>query len=77
MDIFKELKTLSERIFKAEKKLSDFSDMHRAQSKQETSDNSEGIFDVAEVVGENSEASFDLAEMVADLEERVSKLEGK
>ena len=41
------------------------------------SENSEGIFDVAELAGENSEAAYDLAEMVADLEERVAALEGK
>ena len=40
-------------------------------------DNSEGIFDVAELAGENSEAAYDLAEIVADLEERVAALEEK
>lgn len=40
-------------------------------------ENSEGIFDVAELAGENSEAAYDLAEMVSDLEERVAALEEK
>jgi hypothetical protein len=77
MDLSKELKTLSERIFEAEKKISDFSDMLHAESKQTIHDNSEGLYDVAEVAGENSEGMFDLAEMVADLENRVTELEGK
>lgn len=54
-------------------------------------ENSEAIFDVAELAGENSEAAYDIAEladensdalyeladMVADLEERVAALEQK
>lgn len=38
MDIIKELKTLSQRIFNAEKKLSDFSDMLKKQAEIEISD---------------------------------------
>lgn len=77
MDTIKELKTLSQRIFNVEKKLSDFSDMLHEQSKNGINDNSEGLYDVAEVAGENSGATFDLAEMIADLENRVSEMEGK
>ena len=47
-------------------------------------DNSEGIFDVAELAGENSEATYDLAayieelvELITNLDERVTALEEK
>lgn len=40
-------------------------------------ENSEGIFDIAELAGENSEAAYDLAEMLAELDERVTALEEK
>lgn len=41
------------------------------------SDNSEGIFDLAELAGFNSEAAYDLAEMISFLEERIEALERK
>lgn len=48
-----------------------------AGNTEDISDNSEGLFDVAELAGENSEGIYDLADLVADLEERVAALEGK
>jgi len=42
--------------------------------KQHT-DNSEGIFDLAEEDAGNSEAIFELAEMMADMEERLNVIE--
>lgn len=40
-------------------------------------DNSNGLFDVAEFADENSNAIFELADYVAELEERIIELEGK
>lgn len=40
-------------------------------------DNSEGVFDIAEVSGENSDGLYDLAEVIAALDERISILEDK
>ena len=38
-------------------------------------DNSEGIFDVAELAGENSEAVYDLAEYIGQFEEMINNLD--
>lgn len=41
------------------------------------SDNSSGIYDLADVVSEDSESIYDLADIVSELDERVSALEDK
>ena len=38
-------------------------------------ENSEGIYDVAELAGENSEAAYDLAEYISQLEEMINNLD--
>lgn len=38
-------------------------------------DNSDGLFEIAETVGEDSDSIMELANMVADLEARVEALE--
>ena len=40
-------------------------------------DNSEGIYDLAEVVSDDSESIYDLADIISELDERVSALEEK
>lgn len=39
------------------------------------SDNSEGIFDLAEAISANSEAIYELADMVASLQEQINSLQ--
>lgn len=48
---------------------------HWDRGGKDHNDNSEGIFDVAELAGENSEAAYDLAEYVGQLEELVAALD--
>lgn len=72
----KETTALWDAINRIEKKLSDFTDMRHEQNAGLITENSEALFDVAEVVEENSEASYDLAEVLASLEERIEALEG-
>jgi len=40
-------------------------------------DNSEGIYDLAEVVSDDSESIYDLADIISALDERVTALEDK
>lgn len=63
MDMIKELKTLSQRIFNAEKKLSDFSDMLKKSAEIEISD----------LVLDNMEAQ----QTISDLELDVIELKGE
>lgn len=60
-------------IYDAKKILNDITDKLGI----DITDNSDGLFDVAELSGENSDGLYDLAEMVADLETRVEALEEK
>lgn len=62
MDIIQELKTISERIFEAEKKLSDFSDMYKQQAEIEISD----------LQIENIEAQ----QSISELEIQIMEMEG-
>lgn len=41
------------------------------------SDNSDGLFDIAEVSNDNSDGLYDLADKIEEFEERISALEGK
>lgn len=77
-DILKLLEDLQTKIYYTiQVKLDSMIVSDREKAKQGIGDNSEGLFDVAEIAGENSEATFDLAEMIADLENRVAEMEGK
>ena len=40
-------------------------------------DNSDGLFDIAEVSNDNSDGLYDLADKIEEFEERISVLEGK
>lgn len=46
-------------------------------NKADISDNSDGIYDLADVVSEDSECIYDLADIISSLDERVSALEEK
>lgn len=48
----------------------------RAGIESEIGENQTAIFDVADLADENSNGLLDLAEYVAELEERISELEG-
>ena len=63
MDIVKELKTLSERIFESEKKTSDFSDTLKQQTEVEISD----------LMLDNIEAQ----QTISDLEIDIMELKGE
>ena len=77
-DILKLLEDLQTKIYYTmQVKLDSMIVSDREKAEQGINDNSEGLFDVAEIAGENSEATFDLAEMIADLENRVSEMEEK
>lgn len=45
------------------------------ESVERNSENSEGIFDIADLADENSTSILDLADMLAELDERVTKIE--
>lgn len=72
----KENEKLWDKCNEIERKLSNFTDVRHGQNSGLITENSEALFDVAEVVEENSEASYDLAEVLASLEERIEALEG-
>ena len=77
-DILKLLEDLQTKIYYTiQVKLDSMIVSDREKAEQGINDNSEGLFDVAEIAGENSEATFDLAEMIADLENRVAEMEEK
>lgn len=46
-------------------------------NKVDISDNSSGIYDLAEVVSDDSVSIYELAEFISSLDERVSALEGE
>lgn len=72
----KEITALWDAVKGIEKKLSDYTDIRHKSNADNITENSEALFDIAEVVEENSEASYDLAEVLASLEERIEALEG-
>ena len=47
-----------------------------SDNKQSINENSDGIFDLADLSDENSASILDLADYISQLEERVSQLEG-
>lgn len=53
-----------------------FDDRFVAGRQEELSNDSEGLYDVAELADDNSSAIFDLADIIAELDERISALEG-
>lgn len=76
-EIMKELALISERISKAEKHISDFADILHAESNEKISDNSDAVFELADVSGSDDAAIYELAQMIEELAERVSALESK
>ena len=74
-DTLQEIAKVWDKISEMERKLSNFTEKRHEEDKAGITDNSEGLFDVADAVGENSEGIFDIAEVVAALEDRVATLE--
>ena len=67
-DLKKELKADYNRKSKADV-------IGHAANSQKIDENTESIFDEADVISENSETAFDLADYIAGLEERIEALE--
>ena len=69
----KALKDARRMIQQVMKILNDITD----QNGIDISDNSDGLFDIAEVSNDNSDGLYDLADKIEEFEERISALEGK
>lgn len=74
-DTIQEIAKVWDKIGEMERKLSNFTEERHKEAKEGITGNSEGLFDVADAVGENSDGIFDIAEVVAALEDRVATLE--
>lgn len=64
-----------DKIQKTDSELSD-TNSNVSANKQSVNENSDGIFDLADLSDENSASILDLAEYISQLEERVAQLEG-
>ena len=62
-------------IQKTDSELSD-TNSNVSANKQSINENSDGIFDLADLSDENSASILDLADYISQLEERVTQLEG-
>lgn len=72
----KNFKLMQRQLNDLNKKICDLADSMHGESKESIGENQAAIFDVADLADENNDSIFDLADYVAELENRVSELEG-
>ena len=76
-EIAKAINDCNKRINEVSQRLDGFFNMLHEKNADNIEENSNGIFDLADLADENSTSIFDLADMLAELDERVTALEEK